>query len=70
MGVELPPVAALQPSQPTTVRAEEATSFDERWAAWQAKGAAHDRAVRRKLAIAAPILLIVAAVVFYALIGR
>jgi hypothetical protein len=34
------------------------------------EGAAHDRAVRRKLAIAAPILIIVAAVVFYALIGR
>ena len=52
-----PPVAALQTSLPTTVRAEEATSFDERWAAWRAKGAAHDRAVRRKLAIAAPILI-------------
>ena len=70
MGVELPPVATLEPSQPTTIRGEEATSFDERWAAWQAKGAAHDRAVRRKLAIAAPIVLIVAAVVFYAMIGR
>jgi hypothetical protein len=39
MGVALPPVAALQPSQPNTVHAEEATSFDERWAAWHAKGA-------------------------------
>jgi small-conductance mechanosensitive channel len=45
-------------------------TFDERWAAWQAKGAAHDRAVRRKLAIAAPILLVVVAVVLYALLGR
>jgi small-conductance mechanosensitive channel len=70
MGVELPPIAAPQLSQPITVRGEEATSVDERWAAWQAKGAAQDRVVRRKLAIAAPILLIVVAVVFYALIGR
>ena len=70
MGVALPAVAALQPSQPTIVHAEETASFDERWAAWHAKGATHDRAVSRKLATAAPILLIVAAVVFYASIGR
>jgi len=44
--------------------------FDERWAAWQAKGAAHDRAVCRKMAFVAPILLLVAAVVMYALLGR
>jgi hypothetical protein len=36
--------------------------------AWQAKGAAHERAFRRKLAIAAPVVAIVAAVVFYALV--
>jgi small-conductance mechanosensitive channel len=48
----------------------ETRSADERWAAWQAKGAAHDRAVRRKMAIAAPILLVVVAVVMYALLGR
>src|ERR1051325_8919396 len=40
-------------AQPTS-RPGPAT-FDERWAAWQAKGAAHDRAVRRKMTIAAPI---------------
>ena len=56
MGAEFPPIAALQVSQPTAVRGE-ATSFDERWAAWQAKGAA-------------PILLIVAAIPFYTLAGR
>jgi hypothetical protein len=44
-------------------------TFEERWAAWQARGAAHDRAVRRKLAIAAPILA-VAAVILYALLVR
>jgi small-conductance mechanosensitive channel len=45
-------------------------TFDERWEAWQARGAAHDRAVRRKLTIAAPLLAIVAAAIFYALVIR
>jgi hypothetical protein len=43
---------------------------DERWAAWQAKGVAHDRAVRRKMAIAMPMAILVVAVILYALIGR
>jgi len=46
------------------------SSFDERWEAWQAKGPPHDRAVRRTLTIAAPILVIVAAAIFYAVISR
>ena len=33
----------------------ESATEDERWAAWQAKGDAHNRAVRRKLAIVVPI---------------
>jgi len=45
-------------------------SVDERWAAWEARGAAHDRAVRRKMAVAGPILIIVAAVIVYAFLGR
>jgi len=44
--------------------------FDQRWAEWQAKGVAHDRAVRRKIALASPALLIVGAVLIYALLGR
>ena len=36
-------------------------TFEERWAAWQDRGAAHDRAVRRKVAIGAPILAVAAA---------
>jgi hypothetical protein len=55
---------------PTSTPVTDSATFDERWAAWQAKGAAHDRAVRRKMAIAAPILLVVVAVVLYALLGR
>ncbi len=62
-------VAARQ-GTPTAAPVTDSATFDERWAAWQAKGAAHDRAVRRKMAIAAPILLVVVAVVLYALVGR
>jgi hypothetical protein len=58
------------PGTPTSTPVTDSATFDERWAAWRAKGAAHDRAVRRRMAIAAPILLVVAAVVIYALLGR
>ena len=61
--VAVPPQAAMSAAIP------EAESFDQRWAAWQAKGAAHDRAVRRKMAIAAPIVIAVAAVI-YMVFGR
>ena len=61
--VALPPPVAVPAAIPA------AESLDERWAAWQARGAAHDRAVRRKMAIAAPIVLTVAAVIFM-LFGR
>jgi hypothetical protein len=44
-------------------------SEGERWAAWRARGADHDRAVGRKLAIAAPIL-VTAAAVLYAVLAR
>ena len=61
----------VAPSQGATSTAvTESASFDQRWAAWQAKGAAHDRAVRRKMAVTAPILTLVAAGVMYALLGR
>lgn len=68
MAVDVRPVATSQAATSTTV--PEPASFDERWAAWQAKGAAHDRVVRRKMAVAAPILIIIAAVIVYALLGR
>ena len=45
-------------------------SFDERWEAWQAKGEAHDRAVRRNLAIAAPFVAVAAGAILYALVLR
>jgi hypothetical protein len=68
MAVAVPTVVA-PPGTPTSTLLSESATFDERWAAWQAKGAAHDRAVRRKMAIAVPILLVVVAVAMYALLG-
>jgi hypothetical protein len=69
MAIDVPTVAA-SPSSAVSTTEPEAASFEERWAAWQAKGVAHDLRVRRKAAIAAPILMVVAAVVIYALLGR
>ena len=63
MAVEVSPVAVPPPAA-IFAAIPEAENFDQRWAAWQAKGAAHDRAVRRKMAIAAPIVIAVAAVIF------
>jgi len=35
--------------------------FDARWAVWFARGAAHDRALRRRLAIVVPAAVVVVA---------
>ena len=64
------PIVAEPPRTAISTAVSESGDFDERWAAWQAKGAAHDRAVRRKMAVAAPVLLLLAGVVIYALFGR
>jgi hypothetical protein len=53
-----------------SIAALEAAGFDERWAAWQAKGAAQDRTARRRMAVAIPILIVAAAFVFSVLLGR
>ena len=63
MTLERSAAAAAQPSPLATAHELQASS-DERWAAWQAKGTAHDRAFRRKLAVAAPIVVVLAAIVF------
>jgi hypothetical protein len=60
----------VAPPGAATSRVLESAAFDERWAAWKAKGAVHDRAVRRKMAIAAPTVIVMVAVVMYALFGR
>jgi hypothetical protein len=66
MALQVPHVAAPG----TTAPLPQPASSDERWAVWQAKGVAHDRAVRRKMAIAVPIAIVVITVILYALIGR
>ena len=68
MPIDIPPVAAPQPA-PALATAPESADFEQKWAAWQARGAAHDRALRRKIAVSAP-FLIIAAVIIYALLGR
>jgi hypothetical protein len=64
------PVVAAPAKAARTTSSDESPGFDERWAAWQAKGAAQDRAFRRQTAFAGPIVLVVAAVVIYAFVGR
>jgi hypothetical protein len=44
------------------------STFEERWAAWAARGASRDRAFRRRVSVAAPILAVVAAVVYFLLV--
>lgn len=68
MAIDIPPVAAPPPA-PALASGSESADFEQRWAAWQAKGAAHERAFRRKMTVAAPILII-AAIIIYALLGR
>ena len=36
--------------------------FEDRWAAWQARGDANDRATKRKLFIVAAILILIVAI--------
>lgn len=45
------------------------TTLDERWDAWRARGAAHERTVRRRARIALPIVVAIGASV-YALFVR
>jgi hypothetical protein len=65
MSVEIPAASAHYVS----AHLEQAPSFEERWAAWQARGAPHDRAVRLRMTIAAPILVVIASAL-YALMRR
>lgn len=58
MTTENAAVVGVLPVAPVT------STSEERWAAWLAKGYAHDRAVRRRMAIALPILLAAGLTVF------
>lgn len=47
------------PADPIDLREARASMSEERWAAWQARGVAHDRAVQRRMMFALPILGVV-----------
>lgn len=69
MSVTASPARAQDPSTHSVeLRKDNPVGFEERWAAWQARGAAHDRAVRRRMMFAVPILAIVAAVLYVLLV--
>jgi hypothetical protein len=70
MSVTVWPVSA-QDLSTTNAELREASTpgFEERWTAWQARGAAHERSVRRRMMVAFPILALVAAAL-YALLLR
>ena len=57
-----------RPAAPTG-KANGEPSFDQRWAAWEAKGLAQDRATRRRMALLAP-AVVIAAAMLYVLLGR
>lgn len=65
MSVTALPVSAQEVStRHPAIPGGDTPDFTERWAAWQARGAAHDRSVRRRMMFALPILAIVAAVLY------
>ena len=67
MAAQIPETAI--PAAAIPIASNNAPDFDERWDAWQAKGLAHDRAFKRKMTIALPILIVVTGVVTYVLLG-
>jgi hypothetical protein len=62
--IESQPIAAVRPPQHASSDAE-IPGFEERWAAWQAKGRRQDRAGRRVLSIVVLIAGIVSVMTFY-----
>ncbi len=64
-----PPVVPIPDSSPASMPQTRRPGYDASWAAWVARGAAHDRAVRLRMMIAAPIVAVVA-VVLYLLLSR
>lgn len=46
------------------------STIEERWAVWQARGAAHEIAVARRARIALPLFLVLVAVTLFLMFGR
>jgi hypothetical protein len=59
-----PSVAIVKSASLQTLSRPVESTFEERWAAWQARGDEHDRAVRRRVRIAIPALMVITAVVY------
>ncbi len=59
-----PPVVSITNSLSAPMPQTRRPGSDAWWAAWVARGAARDRAVRRRMMIAAPIVAVVAAVLY------
>ena len=63
------PIAAPAPAGVTLATATEADGgFEARWTAWNARGAAHERDVRRRMIAAATAIVIVASSVYLLLV--
>jgi hypothetical protein len=69
MPIESPPVSPRDLSEPIAPAPHD-DSFEARWAAWQARGVAHERAVLRRAAIAIPIGIVIAAAILAAVYAR
>ena len=59
-----PSVTVTEPAPPQTLTRPVEPSSEERWAAWQARGDEHDRALRRNVRIAIPSMVVAAAVLY------
>jgi hypothetical protein len=46
------------------------STLEERWAVWQARGAAHELAVARRARVVVPILMVLLAVAMLAMFAR
>ena len=58
------------PADPIDLREARAFMSEEGWAAWQARGVAHNRAVRRRVMFAPPILGVVGVGIYILLVLR
>jgi hypothetical protein len=62
-------VSSIRAPQPRTADPNQSqASFEERWAAWHSKGAAHDRAVRRRMIVAVPLVMVIVGLLSYVLL--
>jgi hypothetical protein len=69
MSADVSSVSTKNPSTHVEALPEVVNStFEQRWTAWAARGASRDLAFRRRVRVGAPILAVVAAVVYFLLV--